>query len=172
MNVELRPHDWEDPVVLPEVSTPKTILVPFDGSHNSERALAWAAYVGARSEAEIIVVVAYEQPTTMRGRGAQYIDEVRDALQQEALELATEAVQLLEGRGLNARGIVIKGDVARAILDTADSEGAELIIVGRQGVSAELGGVASALDRVRDMLQGGVSDKTVRHAAVPIVVVP
>lgn len=172
MNAEARPHDWEDPVSLPEVSTPKRVLVPFDGSHNAERALAWAEYVGARAECEIVIVVAYEQPMTMRGRGAQYIESVRDDLEHEALELAAEAVELIKARGLQGRGIVVKGDVPRAILDITESEGCELIIIGRQGVSAEIGGVSGALDRVRDMLQGGVSDKVVRHSAVPVLVVP
>ena len=37
-----RPADWESPVVVPEAEVPERILVPFDGSHNAERALAWA----------------------------------------------------------------------------------------------------------------------------------
>jgi len=65
----------------------------------------------------------------------------------------------------------VKGDVPHAILDTVDAEGCDLVVIGRQGLSAEVGGVSSALDRVRDMLQGGVSDKVIRHAAVPVMVV-
>ncbi len=172
MNANARPHDWEAEVVLPEVSTPKRILIPFDGSHNAERALAWGAYVGARADLEIVVVVAYEQPMTMRGRGATYVEQVRDDLEAEALGLATEAVELLKARDLDARGVVVKGDIARAILDIADQQHCELIIIGRQGISAELGGAAAALDRFRDMLQGGVADKVARHAAVPVVMVP
>ena len=167
-----RPHDWDDPVCLPPVQPPSRVLVAFDGSHNSERALAWAAIVAAASSVEVLVVVAYEQPMTMRGRGALYVDDVRDHLEEEAKGLATEAVTLANSRGLRARGIVVKGDVANAILDVAEAEECDLIMVGRQGISAEIGGVTGALDRVRDLLQGGVSAKLVRHAAVPVLVVP
>jgi nucleotide-binding universal stress UspA family protein len=167
-----RPHDWEAPVSLPEVSKPQRVLVAFDGSHNSERALAWAAYVARKRDIEVVVVVAYEQPLTMRGRGAPYIETITEQMEDEAKELANEAVGLLRDRGLAGRGIVIKGDVPRAILDTVESEACELVLIGRQGVSAEIGGVAGAIDKVRDMLQGGVSDKVVRHASVPVVVVP
>jgi nucleotide-binding universal stress UspA family protein len=171
MNAQARPSDWDDPVALPEVTAPGRILVPFDGSHNAERALAWAAHVQGREGAEVIVVVCYEQPLTMRGRGAPYIESVREELEQEAKHLATEAVELLLARGVPARGLVVKGDVAGAILDTAESEACALVVIGRQGLSAEAGGVATALDRVRDMLQGGVSAKVVRHSAVPVLVV-
>lgn len=172
MNLETRPQDWEDPVKLPEVQAPSRILVPFDGSHNSERALAWAGFVAEAAEAEVVVVVAYEQPLTMRGRGAPYIEAVRDELEQEAVNLATEAVDLIKARGLAARGVVIKGDVPHAIIDTAEAEGCDLLIIGRQGVSAEVGGVTGAIDKFRDMLQGGVSNKVVRHSHIPMLVVP
>ncbi|MGL5827320.1 MAG: universal stress protein [Nocardioides sp.] len=167
-----RPHDWDDPVVLPKVTSPQRILVPFDGSHHAERALAWAAHLALADAAEVVVVVAYEQPMTMRGRGATYVDEVRGALEAEALQLAAEAVDLLRGRELLARGVVIKGEVAHAILDTIDAEACSLVLIGRQGVSAEVGGISGAVDKFKDMLQGGIADKIVRHSPVPVVVVP
>jgi nucleotide-binding universal stress UspA family protein len=171
MTVQARPHDWEDPVHLPQVTGPRRILVPFDGSHNAERALAWAAHLAAGGGAEIVVMVAFEQPLTMRGRGAPLIESVREELESEATGLATEAVTLLGDRGATARGLVVKGDVANAILDTADAEACDLVVIGRRGLTAEVGGVPSALDRVRDMLQGGVSDKVIRHATMPVLVV-
>lgn len=171
MTTLARPDDWDDPVQLPDVTAPTRVLVPFDGSHNAERALAWAELVARRAGAEIVVVVAYEQPLTMRGRGAAYIETIRDELAEEARLLATEAVELLVGRGVASRGIVVKGEPARGILDTAEDERAELIVIGRHGLTAELRGVASALDRFRDLLQGGVADKVTQHASIPVLVV-
>ncbi|MBL8932379.1 MAG: universal stress protein [Kineosporiaceae bacterium] len=171
MNIQVRPADWEDPVRLPEVTAPRRLLVPFDGSHNAERALAWAALTASTASAEVVVMVGFEQPLTMRGRGAAYIESVREELESEARELAAEAVTLLGGRGVAARGIVVKGDVPHAILDMADSEGCDLIVIGRQGLTAELRGLGTALERVRDMLHGGVSDKVIRHSTVPVLVV-
>lgn len=171
MNPYVRPADWEDPVQLPDVAPPRRVLVPFDGSHNAERALAWAAATVGVTDGEILVLVGYEQPLTMRGRGAAYVESVREELESEAKELAAEAVTLLVGRGVRSRGLVVKGDIPRGILDIAESEGCDLLVIGRQGLSAETGGVVGALDRVRDMLQGGVSDKVVRHSPVPVLVV-
>jgi nucleotide-binding universal stress UspA family protein len=166
-----RPDDWDAPVALPPGAAPQRILVPFDGSHNAERALAWAAHVAERESSEIIVMVAFEQPLTVRGRGAPLIESIREELEAEAKELAAEAVTALHAQGTAARGLVVKGDVAHAILDTAEAESCELVVIGRRGLTAEVGGVTSALDRVRDMLQGGVADKVIRHCSVPVLVV-
>jgi nucleotide-binding universal stress UspA family protein len=171
MNPFDRPDDWDDPVHLADVSPPRRLLVPFDGSHNSERALSWAKLVASNTNAEIVVMVAFEQPITMRGRGAAYIETIRDELQAEALHLAEESVALLTGSGVSARGVVVKGEPARAVLDTVDDESCDLIVMGRHGLTAELRGVASALDRFRDLLQGGVTDKVTQHALIPVLVV-
>ena len=166
-----RPEDWDEPVRLPDVTVPTRLLVPFDGSHNAERALAWAATTASATSGEIVVMVGFEQPLTMRGRGAAYVEAVRDGLEAEARSLAEEAVALLVERGISARGLVVKGDIAHAILDTAEAEACDLLVIGRQGLSSEIGGVAGTLDRMRDMLQGGVADKVVRHSPVPVLVV-
>lgn len=166
-----RPHDWEAPVALPEVPTPIRVLVPFDGSHNGERALGHAARLAEAAAAEIIVMVGFEQPLTLRGRGAEYIESLRTELADEAADLAREAVQLLIGRGCRARGIVVKGEIARAILDTAEDERVDLIVMGRRGLSAELSGLHGAIDRLQRAIQGGVAHKVLEHARVPVLVV-
>jgi nucleotide-binding universal stress UspA family protein len=171
MSMLARPDDWDAPVVLPVIDTPRRILVPFDGSHNAERALSWTQLIATRADAEVVVVAAYEQPMTLRGRGAAYVESVRDELAEEAVHLATEAVELLMARGVQARGVVVKGEPARAILDTADDEACDIIVIGRQGLTAELRGTSGALDRFRELLQGGVADKVSRHATIPVLVV-
>jgi nucleotide-binding universal stress UspA family protein len=171
MNTLARPHDWEAPVTLPAVSAPARILVPFDGSHCAERALSWAATVADAAGSEIVVVVAYEQPMTMRGRGASYVEMARDELASEARELASESVQLLTSRGLSARGVVVRGDPALAILETAEEEEVGLIICGRMGLTAEMGGISGAVSRIRGLLTGGVAEKIHRHSSVPVLLV-
>lgn len=166
-----RPDDWGDPVALVDVSVPKMVLVPFDGSHNSERALSWARLLARTTGAEVVITVAYEQPLTMRGRGSEQIESVRDDLADEAVSLAEEAVRLLLADGVAARGVVIKGEPARGILEVAETEGCELIIIGRRGLTSEMKGIGGALDRFRDLMQGGVSEKVSRHADVPVMVV-
>lgn len=166
-----RPEDWDDPVVLPEIDRPSRVLVPFDGSHNAERALAFSVLVAHNNDAEVVVVVAYEPPLTMRGRGAAYVDAAREQLESEARGLAEESVTLLTEREVRARAVVVRGDPARAILDTADDEGCNMIVIGRQGLTAELRGATGALSRFRELTTGGVAEKVYRHATVPVLLV-
>jgi nucleotide-binding universal stress UspA family protein len=163
-----RPHDWEAPVEIPDPPTPRKILVPFDGSQTAERALAWAELAARNNEAEVVVVVVYDAPLTVRGRSAAYVDEERAAREDESKELAESSVALLLDRGISARGVVTRGDVAREILTIAEDEGADLIVLGRQGVTHEAGG---SVDKFRALMSGGVAEKVSRHAEVPVLMV-
>lgn len=149
-----RPSDWEQPVRLPDDPRPTCLLVPFDGSHASERALAWASRLAGADGAEIVVMVAYEAPLTKRGRGATYVDSLREELRQEALELAGEAVALLVARGHRARAIVVRGEPAAAVEETAESEGCDLVVMGRSGLSAEIAGDGRSVGRLVNRVIG------------------
>jgi nucleotide-binding universal stress UspA family protein len=163
-----RPHDWERPVEIPDAARPRRILVPFDGSHHAERALSWGILAARNNDAELVVVVAFDTPLTVRGRSAAYVEEEKAAREEEARSLAEESVSLLLERGVRARGIVAKGDVARGILETADDEDVDLIVMGRQGLTAEAG---DTLEKFRALMSGGVAEKVSRHAKVPVLVV-
>ncbi len=166
-----RPDDWDEPVMLPEIRSIQRVLVPFDGSHCAERALAWSVLLATTASAEVVVMVAFEPPLTKRGRGSDYVEAMRTALDEEARQLATEAVQLLLDRGCRARGIVIAGEPAASALDTAESEDCNVIVIGRRGLSSETAGLAGALERFRSAMQGGVAEKVARHAEIPVMVV-
>ena len=82
----------------------------------------------------------------------------RTAWQHDARELATEAAELLIGRGRSARAVVVRGDPAEGILEIAESESADLIVMGRRG-----------LGRLRGVLVGSVSERVSRHAECPVL---
>jgi nucleotide-binding universal stress UspA family protein len=142
--------------------------VPFDGSHTAERALSWGILVAKNNDAEVVVVVAFDPPLTVRGRGAAYVEEMKGTLHDEARTLAEESVSLLMDQGVTARGVVVRGDVARGILETAEEEDVDLIIIGRQGITHEMG---DSLDKFRALMSGGVAEKVSRHASVPVLMV-
>jgi nucleotide-binding universal stress UspA family protein len=163
-----RPADWDEPVTLPAVDLSfERILVPFDGSHASEHALAWAKEFSGRTGAEVIVVVAYDPPFTVRRRGGITLESLRHEMESEAQSLAEEAVQLLVDRNVRARGIVVRGDVVDAILETAQDERADIIFLGRRGLSSE----ARAKGGRHELVHGSVADKIARHAQAPVVLV-
>lgn len=162
-----RPSDWDLPVEIPDVDTSlQKILVPFDGSKAAERALGYAAAFARYSEGEIVVVVAYDPPITVRRRGGITLEGLRSEMEGEANELALESASLLVEKGLRARAIVVRGDVADAILDTIDEEAADIAILGRSGLTSEARG-----GNRKDWGSGSVTDKIVRNATIPVMVV-
>jgi nucleotide-binding universal stress UspA family protein len=171
MSDQARPDDWDLPIVMPPIPAPSRILVPFDGSHTAERALAWASMVAAGSQAEVIVLVGYETPLTKKGRGSTYVESVRNELQEEAHELAEEAAALLLAGGIAARAIVARGEPAAAVLEIAADEHVDLIVLGRRGLTSELGGVQGTVERLRSGLSGGVAERVMRAAESPVLVV-
>ncbi|HLF42388.1 MAG TPA: universal stress protein [Acidimicrobiia bacterium] len=162
-----RPADWDGPVEIPEVDTSlERIVVPFDGSKAAERALGYAAAFARYSGGEIIVVVAYDPPITVRRRGGITLEGLRSEMEKEAHDLAEESASLLVDKGLRARAIVVRGDVADAILDTIDEEAADIAILGRSGLTSEVRG-----GERREWGTGSVTDKIVRNATIPVMVV-
>lgn len=166
-----RPDDWDQPVQIPPLDGIRHILVPFDGSHNAERALAFADLVGAGLGTEIIVVTAYEPPLTKKGRGAIYVEDIQREQREEAHELVTEAVDLLLARGRTARGIVVRGEPALAIIDTAETEGVDVIVMGRRGLTSEMGGLSGTFERFRTALTGSVADRVTHHSDAVVIAV-
>lgn len=164
-----RPDDWDDPVHIPELDTTfDTLLAPFDGSHAGETALAHADRVAAATGGEIVVVVAYDPPVTVRRRGILEVEYERSAQEHEATELAEESVRILLDRGRRSRAVVVRGDPASAILESAEQEGADLIVMGRRGLGSE---VNAGLPFLRDLRAGSVAEKVARHTTVPVLLV-
>lgn len=166
-----RPDDWELPVALPELQRLRRIVVGFDGSHAAESALGWADFLAGAVDAEIVVVVAFEAPLTKRGRGAAYVDTLRRELRAEATELAEEATTLLLQRGRDARAVVIQGDPAAAIIDVAEEENVDLVVLGRRGLSSELSGLSGAVERLRGHIGGSVAERVAQLDGVGVLVV-
>ncbi len=149
----------EEPLRLPDLGHGlDRILVPVDGSPGSERGLALAAALADGLDAEIMVVVAFNPPVTVRRRGTIATEEAQSEMERDARELAEEATTLLVERGLRARGVAAEGDPVEAILESAERERADLIVMGRRG-----------LGRLQGLLVGSVSERVARHAEIPVL---
>jgi len=136
------------------------ILVPTDGSDPAAAATDHALTVADRFDATVHALyvvdvdgIAHEAP----GLG---LDALRDALRTEG-ETATDAVvERAEDRGVDVRESVVDGVAEDAIVDYADAEGIDLIVMGTHG--------RRGLDRY---LVGSVTERVVRRTEVPTLVV-
>ena len=101
------------------------------------------------------VLGASSRPTEASAESAGPADS-RDSLTTKAQAIAQRA----KAAGCNATFLVWDGDPGEAIVAAADSENADLIVVGSHGRSG-----------VSRFLIGSVSDYVVRHAHCPVMVV-
>lgn len=95
----------------------------------------------------------------------------RRELREEATELAEEAVALLLERGRHARAVVVQGEPVAAIVKVFEDEDADVVVVGRRGLAAELSGLPGAVERIRGRLIGSVAERLVQVESVPTLVV-
>ena len=112
------------------------VLIAYDGSDGAKRGLE----EGLRQFGRAAALVLPEEKEERRGQLA-------------------EAGQALAERGISAELVERSGDPAIAILDEAEKEGSDLIVMGTRGVSA-----------IQRWLLGSVSSKVLHHARCSVLV--
>jgi len=119
-------------------------VVGTDGSPSSQLAVERAGQVASASEAELVVVTAYDPvPARDVARLELTTPAVREhqiwgkAHAEQTLEAARELVN--SERVKSVRELAVEGDPVDAILATAAEQLADLIIVGNRGMGALAG---------------------------------
>lgn len=132
----------------------ETIIVPTDGSSQSDAAVDHAVELARHHGSEIhVLYVADSNRDSLTTQGG----EVVDALEQEGDQIVSEAVDRA-GAGTDIDGDVLTGDPVETILDYADSVGADLVVMGTAG--------RRGLDRY---LLGSTTERVVRLSSVPVL---
>jgi nucleotide-binding universal stress UspA family protein len=131
----------------------KHILVGFDGSTNARRALEEALDV-AKPDTRITVVAA-AQPTAPPGLALPVEPE---GLEERGSELE-DARRLLAEQGRQAEVAVVSGAPADVLVEEAERRGADLIVVGRRGLSG-----------AERLVMGSVSAKVARMARCSVLI--
>jgi nucleotide-binding universal stress UspA family protein len=129
------------------------VLVAYDGSADSKRALEAAANLDGGSELTVISVV----PVTYSGRGGG-IDPTSNVEDHRAA--LNEARDWLAERGREAKTAEVIGHPADAIVRAAEQGDFELIVIGSRGLNA-----------VERFVAGSTSARVVAHAPCNVLVV-
>lgn len=137
------------------VSGLETVVVGFDGSEPSGRALDRALNLTSPS-GRVVVVTAID----VGGPGARRIGEATPEGREEGEALLAEARSRAGTHGRQVETLLGEGPPAPVILHTARDLGAQLLVVGTRG--------AGALDR---LLLGSVSSTVVQQARCDVLVV-
>jgi nucleotide-binding universal stress UspA family protein len=145
-----------------ERPTLRRVLVTLDGSSFAEQALPWARLTAQVSGAELILLTVPEIPEpSMYGAMGDAIDELRQQADDNARRYLERTAALLRAEGLPVRALVEGSRPATAILDVAEREGVDLIMLATHG----RGGV----DR---LFLGSVADRVVHHSRQPVMLLP
>ena len=131
------------------------ILVAYDGSDGAKRALEAAVEFLAAGAAVTVVAVAEGVP--MLSYAGTIASPEQDEERRKQLE---EAQKVLGEHGITAATVLRSGDPASAIIGEAESEGADLIVLGTRGLST-----------AERWLVGSVSTEVLHHAHCSVLVV-
>jgi nucleotide-binding universal stress UspA family protein len=136
------------------VPTNPRVLVAYDGSDVSRRALRRVARFMSAAEVALVTVA---RPIYRDSRYTGYADPKDEEEQRRVLGSARD---LLEQAGISATGFGPIGDPADEILLTARSFEAELIVIG-----------ARSLGTVKRLVLGSVSTKVMHEADCDVLIV-
>lgn len=138
-----------------------TIIVGVDGSIPSVQALRWAGRQAELTGARLVAIMAWELPGAFGWAGLPGLPDDLD-LEEPAAEALQEAVTdaLPPAQAANVEQVVVLGNPAEAILERADDDDVELVVVGVRGYGT-----------FRATLLGSVSHTVTLHAPCPVVVV-
>lgn len=143
----------------------KNIVVAFDGSKDSERAVQVACSVSAKYGSKVTVVHVYHSPSMVFAPGPGMPVPDSPALEQAAEEtgggVLTRGVEIASRAGVKAKGELIEGPSAvEAIVTFASQQKIDLIVLGTRGMTG-----------FKKLVLGSVSTGVVSHAKCPVLVV-
>ena len=143
----------------PSESPAQRIVVGIDGSPPSVAALRWAIRQAELTGATVDAVGAWQFPVSAGAYGwapESGFDNIDfEGLTAKALKAAVD--QVGPPSSVSIRQLVVEGNPAQALLDAAAE--ADLLVVGNRGHGA-----------FADALLGSVSERCVRHAHCPVLV--
>ncbi len=128
----------------------KCILVPLDGSKKAEFILPHVEEIALSFKAKLVFLQMIEMPPMMMGSETPYLEgfqaEMEEMARQAELYLDTVKGEFRE-KGIKAKVRVLHGPVVEGIINTAESENADLIAIashGRTGLSKVFYGSVAA----------------------------
>lgn len=138
-------------------------LVPVDGSGYSLRALDVAAQLAKTMNAELVLCNVVDS-----GRAARLslgdpglVEGCYDALRADGAYYLDQALQRATLAKVDATTVLAYGDPSEEIEKLAAERGASMIVMGTHGRTGLL-----------HLVMGSVAEGVMRHAGVPVVVVP
>lgn len=146
------------------------ILVPYDGSTYSKKALTRAIELAHNLDSEVILVhvvnLSYIAPPGglhgLAGRSKKNpVEKWKKSVKNHAKKMLESCVSKCKSNGITASYVIKDGNISEEILNFANKKKATLIIIGSQGLSG--------IGKLRTL--GSVSRKISEQAHCPVLIV-
>src|SRR5215210_5219270 len=137
-----------------------SIVVGTDGSETARKAVQQATDLARQVGASISLVSAYEPVPNQRLREEQKDLEWMVNPREDVEATLKEAAEEVDGAGVKAETFAREGDAADAILDVAEEQHADLIVVGNKGMTG-----------AKRFLLGSVPNKVSHHAPCSVLII-
>ncbi len=145
----------------------KRILIPLDGSEVAERSLDPAQRIARAYGSEVFLLRAPEletmfipAPDAFGGYGLQWPDQALERSREESADYLEEMAGQNALHELNLQRLLVEGDPAAVIVDTAAHEEVDLIVMSTHGYSG-----------ITRWVLGSVTEKVLRSATCPVLVI-
>jgi nucleotide-binding universal stress UspA family protein len=141
-----------------------SIVVGTDGSETADEAVRQAVDLAKSVGAKVQLVSAYEPVSGQRIREEkqQAPDDVQWSInpREDVDGTLAEAAEVAEAAGVTVERFARQGDPADAILDVAEEQGSDLIVVGNKGMTG-----------AKRFLLGSVPNKVSHHAPCSVLII-
>jgi nucleotide-binding universal stress UspA family protein len=128
----------------------QTVAVGTDGSGTADKAVEFAIDLAARYEAKIVFISAYNpvSESRLKREGRQAPDDLQWMINPAEDVEATlrDCEERAEARGLRWASEAREGDAAKTLVELADSNGADILVIGNKGMQRKvLGSVPNSV---------------------------
>src|SRR4030043_322969 len=137
----------------------KKILVAIDGSESSRNALRQAIKLANSEECWITVVSVI--PSYTGDLSATFIGDMRKAMAEPCEKALSEAENIAKSERALIKTVCEEGEIYERIVDLADAENCDLIVMGRKGLS-----------QIERAFMGSVAARVIGHSQRDVLVVP
>jgi nucleotide-binding universal stress UspA family protein len=143
------------------------ILVPIDGSKNADNALNKALIIAEKFDSKLIlihVISDFIPDFSTTSEGLQIpnttVVKIRTAIREQAETMMKKKLDQVQKKKLNCISIIQVGDVGSEIIQYAEKNNVELVVIGARG-----------LGKFKQLLLGSVSNKVATNSHCPVLIV-
>jgi nucleotide-binding universal stress UspA family protein len=140
------------------------IVVGTDGSETAKQAVLEAAQLAKQTGASLDIVSAFDPvpASRLREERLQAPSDIEHAVnpQEDVTAILAEAERDVGDSGVQVRTFARQGEAADAILDVAEEQNADLIVVGNKGMTG-----------AKRFLLGSVPNKVSHHAPSSVLII-